>query len=118
MGITLGAFSGGLTVGATETSLVAGAVGSGTATTTCIMQVHIGFQNIVNGAQYELKVKRQTTSTATRGTIHFETIANSQGTAAKYASPSLIVGHSWDVTLRNSGTATDVLIDYSIDTVT
>ena len=118
MAITLGAFAGGLTVGATETSLVAGAVGSGTATTTCLLQVHLGLEALVNGDVYRFRIKRQTTSTATRGIVVEETFAHSQGNAAKYAAPAMTVGHSWDVTLTNTGTGTDKLITYSLDTVT
>jgi hypothetical protein len=118
MPISLGTYAGGITVGATETSFVAGAVGSGTATATVQLQVHLGLQNLIDGAQYELKIKRQTTSTATKGTFHYETIAHSQGSSPKYCSPAFIVGHAWDVTMKNTGTATDVLIDYSLDTVT
>jgi hypothetical protein len=118
MAITITAYGGGLTVGATETSLVAGAVGSGTATTTCIMQVKLGLEALVNGDVYRFRIRAQETSTTTRGIVHEETLAHDQGDAAKYATPSLIVGHSWDVTLTNTGTGTDKLISYSIDTVT
>src|SRR5688572_194461 len=118
MAITLSAYSGGLAVGATETSLVAGAVGSGTATTTCILQGHIGFQNLVDGDQYVLTIRRQITSTATKGITLRETIAHAQGDADQYAFPTMIMGHAWDVLLRNAGTGTDKLITYSLDTVT
>jgi hypothetical protein len=118
MAITITAYGGGLTVGATETSLVAGAVGSGTATTTCILQGWLGLQNLVDGDAYELIIRRQLTSTATKGTALKETLAHAQGTANHHVLPAMTVGHAWDVLMRNAGTGTDKLIVYSLDTVT
>jgi hypothetical protein len=118
MGITVTAYGGGLTVGATETSLVAGAAGSGTATTTCILQGWLGLQNLANGDTYELIIRRQITSTSTKGTVLKETLAHAQGTANHYALPAMTMGHFWDVLMRNAGTGTDKLIVYSLDTVT
>jgi hypothetical protein len=117
MAITLSQYSGALTVGATETSLVAGAVGSGTATGTGVLQIGIDTKNLVNGSFYELRIRRQLTSTSTKGVCFYDTFGNAATTEPIYVAPSIVVGHSWDVTVKNAGTATDVSIPYSLDLI-
>lgn len=116
MSITLSSYSGSLTVGATETSFVAGAVGSGTATTTGVVQGNIDLHNLTGVAKYELKVKRAVTSTSTKGVCHYE-LLGPDSNEPMYILPSVVVGHFWDITLKNVGTTTDVAIPYSIDVV-
>jgi hypothetical protein len=115
MAITLSQYSGAITVGATETSLVAGAVGSGTATGTGMLQVTVDTKNLVNGSKYELRIRRQLTSTSTKGVMLYDTFGNANSVEPERVWPGIIVGHSWDVTLKNVGTATDVSIPYSLD---
>lgn len=117
MAITISAYSGALTVGATETSLVAGAVGSGTATNTCSLQAVIDTKNLIDASKYEIRIRRQTTSTSTKGVCFYDTFGNANPVEPEYVTPSIIVGHAWDVTLINVGTATDVSIPYSLDTI-
>ena len=117
MSITISQYAGSIAVGATETSLVAGAVGSGTATGTGILQVGVDTKNLTNSSRYEIRIRRQLTSTSTKGVIFYDTFGNANASNPGLVVPSFVVGHYWDVTLKNVGTTTDVQIPYSLDVV-
>lgn len=114
MPITVSTYSGSLAFGATETSLISGAVGSGTATGTGSVQVTLDLRNLQNRSLYALRIRRAVTATCAKALLYYDTFGNAQP-ASGYVSPSLLLGHAWDATVQNLGTTTDVQIPYSVD---
>lgn len=111
MAITLEAYSGSKTVASTETTMT----GAGspdvlaTQTDTGIFQAFIDLNALVAGDVFEFRVYEKAKTGGTQRTVFIASFANAQA-APVWASPSLVLGIGWEMTLKKvSG------IDRSID---
>lgn len=81
-------------------------------TTDGVYQVFIDFSAITVTEVYDLKVYEKVTAAGTQKLVMTATIAGVQGQPA-YVTPSLILMHGWDVTLKKIS-GTDRSISWSI----
>jgi hypothetical protein len=101
------------TISTSEYSIVNGGTTLQNITDDGIYQLFLDLSDMVDGDILELKIYEKVTSGATKRVVHYETLAHDQGTAENYASPSLILMHGWDMTLKRIG-GTDVSVTGSI----
>lgn len=116
MAITLNAFSGTETVSTTEHSMTTDTAGPDVDTTVAIYQAFIDLSALAAGDVFVFKVYDKVSGTGdTQRVIYEATFARAQGTPI-WSSPSLILGHGWDMTLgKVSGT--DRSISWRISSV-
>jgi hypothetical protein len=112
MAISVTNFTGSETVSTTEHSLTTDTGGPDTDTTVGIYQAFIDFNALAAGDVFEFKVYEKARAADTQRLCHVATIANAQ-TAPLWASPSLILGAGWDMTLKKIS-GTDRAITWSI----
>jgi hypothetical protein len=105
------AYTGTATVGVTEFSLVSGTTTLQNITTDGIYQIWIDFANMLAGDEYEICIKEKVTAAGTQRVIYTATLEGRQG--SPFVTPTLILLHGWDVTLRKI-TGTDRSISWSI----
>lgn len=100
------------TISTAEYSLVTPGTTLASDTTDGVFQVFVDFNALTITEEYELVVKEKATSAGTQRIIMKAYIAGVQGSPI-WVSPSLILVHGWDVTLKKM-TGTDRSISWSI----
>lgn len=106
------AFTGTETVSTTEWSLTTDTSGPDTTTTDGVYQIFLDLNALAAGDVFEFKVYEKVLSSSTQRLIFVARFAGVQGSPV-WASPSLILLHGWDVTLKKIS-GTDRAIDWSI----
>lgn len=104
MTITLEAYSGSEAVSTTEHSLTTDTAGPDVDTTVGIYQAFVDLNALAAGDVFEFKVYEKASTGDTQRAVYAVQFANAQATPV-WASPSLILGVGWDMTLKKiSGT--------------
>lgn len=106
------AFSGNQTVSTTEHSLTTDTAGPDAETSDGIFQCFIDLNAVAAGDVFDFFVYEKVLSSSTQRLVYYARFANAQG-APVFASPSLILLHGWDMTLKKIS-GTDRSIDWSI----
>lgn len=105
------AYAGSEAVGATEWSCTTDTAGPDTATADGVYQVFLDVSDMIAGDELQIRVYEKVGSASTQRVAYESTLVGAQGTPI-WISPSLILLHGWDVTLKAiSGTIT---VDWSI----
>jgi asparagine N-glycosylation enzyme membrane subunit Stt3 len=107
------AYSGSATISTTEISLVSGTSVLQSATDDGVYQVWLDMNALTNTETYELKIKEKVRGASTQRTVFYAVIGYAQGNEPNFASPSLVLMHGWDVTLKKLG-GTDRTVEWSI----
>lgn len=116
MTISVTSFTGTATISTTENSLTTNTAGPDTDTTVGCFQAFIDVNALAAGDVFEFRVYEKARAADTQRLCFYARLANAQGTPI-YASPTLILGAGWDMTLiKVSGT--DRTITWSIRGVT
>lgn len=101
-------------VGTTEHSLSTDTSGPDVDTTDGIYQCFLDLNALANGDTFEFRVYEKVQSTDTQRVAFMATFSNAQGAdAAIWVSPSFILLHGWDMTLKKFA-GTDRTITWSI----
>lgn len=105
MTITIAAFEGSETVSASEWSLTTGTAGPDSETSDGIFQAFVDLAALAAGDVFEFKAyETVATASGTRRLIYSARFAGAQA-APVWVSPTLVLGVSWDMTLKKiSGT--------------
>lgn len=106
------AFSGNQTVGTSEWSMTTDAAGPAAETSDGVFQAFIDLNAIGAADIFQFKVYEKALSSSTQRVVYSATFANAQG-HPNWASPSLMLMHGWDMTLKKLA-GTDRSIDWSI----
>lgn len=106
------AFSGTETVTTTEWSLSTDTAGPDTQTDDGIYQVFLDLNALAAGDVFEFDVYEKVLGSSTQRVVYTARFANAQG-APVWVSPSLVLMHGWDMTLRKIS-GTDRSIDWSV----
>ncbi len=86
-------------------------------TTDGVYQLLVDVSNLAAGDVLEIRIKEKAKSGGTQRTIFTSVLSNAQGTdSAAWASPSLILMHGWDMTLKQTA-GTGRSFDWSIRAV-
>src|ERR687891_1670131 len=88
----------GTSISTTEYSLTNDSTVVATQTADAIIQVVIDFANMAAGDQYEVKVYDKVYGAGSQKKIYHATLTGPQD--APFVTPSLIVMHGWDVTVK------------------
>lgn len=110
------AFSGSETVSTTEWSMTTDTAGPDTDTNDGIYQAFIDLAALAAGDVFEFRVYEKVLSASTQRLVYSARFAGVQG-APNWVSPSLILLHGWDATLKKIA-GTDRAIDWSIRKIT
>jgi hypothetical protein len=105
-------YTGTETVSTTEWSLTTDTSGPDADTTDGIFQVFIDFNAVAAGDEFQIKIYEKTRSGDTQRAIYIASVSNVQSSPI-WVSPSLILLHGWDVTLKKIA-GTDRAINWSI----
>lgn len=100
------------TVTTTEWSLTTDTSGPDTDTTDGVFQFFIDLSNLIAGDQYQISVYEKVTSAGSQLLVYRSIVTGVQSEPV-WVSPSLILMHGWDVTLKKL-TGTDRSISWSI----
>ena len=106
------AFTNAATISTTEWSLTTSTSGPDAETADGIYQVFVELNALAAGDVFELKLYEKTTASSTQRLVYSCRFAGVQG-APVWASPSFILLHGWDVTLKKIS-GTDRSIAWSI----
>lgn len=115
MTITVEAYTGTETVSTTEWSLTTDTAGPDTDTTAGIYQAFLDLNALAAGDVFEFKAYEKVRTGDTQRAVYSARFANAQGTPV-WASPSLILGIGWDMTLKKIS-GTDRAINWRISKV-
>ncbi len=99
------------TISTAEYSLVNNSTTLASITDDGVYQVFIDLANMAVGDEYEIKIKEKVTSGGTQRTVY--TAYQDGAVAEPFVTPSLILVHGWDVTMRKVA-GTDRSISWSI----
>jgi hypothetical protein len=99
MTITVEAFTGTETVGATEHSMTTDTAGPDADTTRGVFQAFIDLNALAAGDEYEFKAYEKVRTGDTQRLVYAVSFRNAQATPV-WASPTLILGIGWDMTLK------------------
>jgi hypothetical protein len=116
MAISVTNYTGTETVSTTEHSMTTDTSGPDTDTTVGIFQAFIDLNALAVGDAFEFKVYEKARAADTQRVCFYAQFANTQAQPI-YASPSLILGAGWDMTLKKIS-GTDRTITWSIRGVT
>jgi hypothetical protein len=105
------AFSGSEAVSTTEHSLTTDTAGPDADTTDGVYQVFLDLSDMVAGDQLQIRVYEKVLSSSTQRVV-YEAILSGAQAQPVWVSPSLILLHGWDVTLR--ALAGTITVDWSI----
>ncbi len=104
MAITVEAYTGTETVGTTEHSMTTDTSGPDTDTNAGVYQAFLDLNALATGDEFEFKVYEKVRTGDTQRAVFSCRFAHAQSTPV-WASPSLILGVGWDMTLKKiSGT--------------
>lgn len=106
------AFTGAATIQTTEWSLTTNTAGPDAETADGIYQVFLDLNSLIVGDIFEFKLYEKATSGSVQRVVYSCRFAGAQG-APVWASPSFILLHGWDVTLKKIS-GTDRSIAWSI----
>lgn len=106
------AYSGTEAVGTTEHSLTADSSSLGAITTDGVYQLFADLANMAAGDRYQIRVYEKCRSADTQRVV-FEDILDGAQSKPLYASPSLILMHGWEMSLKKL-VGTDRTITWSI----
>jgi hypothetical protein len=112
MTITVEAFTGTETVGTTEWSMTTDSSGPDVDTTAGVFQAFVDLNAVAAGDTFEFKAYEKVRTGDTQRVIYSARFTGAQGTAV-WASPSLILGVGWDMTLKKLA-GTDRAINWRI----
>lgn len=115
MTITVEAYTGAHTVQSLEWSMTADASGPAAVSGGGILQAFLDLSALAGGDIYEFKVYEKCRTGDTQRAVYSARFANAQGTPL-WASPALVLGVGWDMTLRKAG-GSDRAIDWRISKV-
>ncbi len=99
------------TISTTEYSLVNNSTTLASITDDGVYQVFVDLFNLAVGDEYEIKIKEKVTSGGTQRTLY--TAYQDGDIDEPFVTPSLILLHGWDVTMKKIA-GTDRLISWSI----
>ena len=116
MAISVTNYTGTESISTTEHSMTTDTAGPDTDTTLGCFQAFIDFNAVAAGDVFEFRVYEKARAADTQRLVHYARIANVQACPI-YASPTLILGAGWDMTLIKA-TGTDRTITWSIRGVT
>lgn len=105
------AYTGTATISTAEYSLPNASTTLASITDDGVYQVFIDLNNLAVGDEYEIKIKEKVTSAGTQRTVY--TAYQDGVTAEPFVTPSLVLLHGWDVTMRKVA-GTDRSISWSI----
>lgn len=106
------AYTGTETVSTTEWSMTTDTSGPDTDTNDGVYQAVIDLSALAAGDVFEFKCYEKVLAASTQRLVFYAQFANAQGTPV-WASPSIILLHGWDMTLKKVS-GTDRSIDWSI----
>ncbi len=106
------AFSGTETIGTTEWSLTTDTAGPDTDTNDGVYQIFLELNALAVGDTFTFTVYEKVLSSSTQRSVYVATFTAAQGTPV-WVSPSLILLHGWDATLKKNA-GTDRAINWSI----
>jgi hypothetical protein len=106
------AFSGTETVSTTEWSMTTDTAGPDADTTDGVYQAFIDFNALAAGDVFEFKIYEKVLSAGTQRCIFIATVSGVQSSPG-WVSPSMILMHGWDMTLKKLS-GTDRSLDWSI----
>jgi hypothetical protein len=115
MAITIDAYTGTETVSTTEWSMTTDTAGPDADTTDGIYQAFVDLNALAAGDIYEFKAYEKVLSSSTQRLVYSARFADVQ-THPVWASPTLVLGHGWDMTLKKIS-GTDRAIDWRISKV-
>lgn len=115
MTITVEAFTGTETIGTTEHSMTTDTAGPDADTTEGIFQAFVDLNAVAAGDVFEFRAYEKVRTGDTQRLVYSARFANAQSTPV-WASPSLILGIGWDMTLRKIS-GTDRAINWRISQV-
>jgi len=104
----------GTSISTTEYSLTNDSTTIAAQTADAVIQAIIDFANMVAGDQYEVKIYEKVYGGGAQRAIYHATLTGAQ--PAPLVTPSLIVMHGWDVTVKRL-TGSDRSISWSIRTI-
>lgn len=109
MAVTVEAFTGTESITTTEHSMTTDTAGPDTDTTTGVFQAFLDLNAVAGGDEFEFKVYEKCRTGDTQRAVFVARFAGAQATPL-WASPSLILGVGWDMTLKKiAGTDRTVL---------
>lgn len=106
------AFSGSETVGTSEWSMTTDTAGPDAETSDGVFQAFVDFNAMTAADQFQFAVYEKTISSSTQRLVYYAILSGVQSCPV-WASPSLILMHGWDMTVKKI-TGTDRPIDWSI----
>lgn len=106
------AFTGSATISTAEYSLTGTSGAAAMQTTSGIVQLVLGLQNMVAGDSYRLKIKEKVLAAGTQRDMHTQIFTGVQGTPHAIVAAVYLV-NGWDFTLTRL-TGTDRSIDWSV----
>jgi hypothetical protein len=115
MTITVEAFTGTETVGATEHSMTTDTAGPDADTTSGVFQAFIDLNALAAGDEFEFKAYEKVRTGDTQRLVYAAAFRHAQG-APVWVSPTLILGIGWDMTLKKIA-GTDRAINWRISKV-
>lgn len=99
MTITVQAFTGSESVGTTEHSMTTDTPGPDADTSSGVFQAFLDLNALASSDEYEFKVYESVRNGDPQRAVYAARFAGAQGTPV-WASPTLILGVGWDMTLR------------------
>lgn len=105
-------FTGSATISTTEYSLTGNSTTVQSQTTSGIVQLVLGLQNMAAGDSYRLKIKEKITATSTQRDLHTQVFTGVQGTPCAILAAVYLV-NGWDFTLTRL-TGVDNVIEWSV----
>ncbi len=105
------AYSGSATIGTTQFSLPNNSTTLTPITAKATYQVFLDTAAIVAGDQYEIRILEKVQSSGTQRRLMSAILTG--GTADEWASPALMLGNGWDVTVQKLA-GTDRTLEWSI----
>jgi hypothetical protein len=104
-------YSGSASISTTEWSLTTDTSGPDADTTDGVYQVFLDLSAMAAGDQYQIRIYEKCRSASTQRVIYEAIIIGTM--AATWVSPSLILMHGWDVTIKKLA-GTDRTLEWSI----
>ena len=103
--------TGSASISTTEYSLVANSTSLASNTSAGVYQVFIDFANLLDGDEYDVRIKEKTLSSSIQSNVYLARLEGVQ--TSPFVTPSLILINGWDVTAQKM-TGTDRTINWSI----
>jgi len=103
------------TIGTTEYSLVSDSTSLATDTNAGLYSFSIGFENMVAGDQYEVRLYEKAWASGTKRLVCTPWVKT--GISEDLHLPAIVLGHGWDITVKRTA-GSDRTIGWTINKVT